>query len=170
MDASIAGTPFTTDLLTAIACQETGYLWDTLRRRLPVERVLELCVGDTIDFTPPNRGRKAFPKNKAELAAHPGGEAMFTIGRLALVEMAQFITSYRGAAANPEKFCRGYGIFQYDLQHFKTDPDYFLEKGWVDFDRCLGLCLSELKAAQRRARLQDKTQLSDLELCHVAIA
>ncbi|NCC41300.1 MAG: hypothetical protein EOM21_18090 [Gammaproteobacteria bacterium] len=170
IEAAIAGTPFTTDLLTALACQETGYLWDILRRRQPVERVLELCVGYTIDFTPPNKGRKAFPKNKAELVAHPQGQAMFAIGRKALEEMAQYIPTYQSAAAKPEKFCHGYGIFQYDLQHFKTDPVYFLEKRWVDFDNCLRLVITELQAAQRRARLQDKDRLSDLELCHVAIA
>lgn len=170
IQAAIAGTPFTTDFLIAIACQETGYLWNTLRRHLPVGRVLELCVGDTIDFTPPNKGRKAFPKNKAELVAHPRGQEMFAIGRNALVEMAQYITAFRSSAANPEKFCRGYGLFQYDLQHFKTDPEYFLERRWVDFDTSLALCISELKAAQRRARLHEKTLLSDLELCQVAIA
>lgn len=170
IQTAIAGTPFTTDFLIAIACQETGYLWNTLRRHLPVGRVLELCVGDTIDFTPPNKGRKAFPKNKAELVAHPRGQEMFAIGRNALVEMAQYITSFRSSAANPEKFCRGYGLFQYDLQHFKTDPEYFLERRWVDFDNSLALCISELKAAQRRARLHEKALLSDLELCQVAIA
>lgn len=170
INAAVSGTPFTSDLVTAIACQETGYLWNTLRRYMPVERVLELCVGDTIDFTPPNKGRKAFPKNKDELLEYPQGDEMFDIGRKCLIDMAQYLTDYRGAAANPVKFCRGYGIFQYDLQHFRTDPDFFLSKRWADFDQSLALCLAELKAAQRRIRLQDRTQLTGLELCHVAIA
>ena len=170
IDEAVSGTPFTSDLITAIACQETGYLWNTLRRHMPVERVLELCVGDTIDFTPPNKGRKAFPKNKAELFDHSHGHEMFDIGRNALIAMAEYITDYRGAAGNPVKFCRGYGIFQYDLQHFKTNPDFFLKKQWSDFDRCLTLCLKELKAAQSRAGLQQKSLLTDLELCHVSIA
>lgn len=120
--AAVSGTPFTNDLITAIACQETGYLWNTLRRYMPVERVLELCVGDTIDFIPPSKGRKAFPKNKDELLEYPQGDEMFDIGRKFLLDMAQYVADYRGAAGNPVKFCRGYGIFQYDLQHFRTDP------------------------------------------------
>ena len=50
--AAVSGTPFTADLITAIDCQETGYLWNTLWLQIPVERVLESCVGDTIDCKP----------------------------------------------------------------------------------------------------------------------
>lgn len=170
IDAAVAGTPFSKDLITAIACQETGYLWNTLRRHMPVERVLELCVGDTIDFKPPNKGRKAFPKNKDALLAHPRGREMFLIARQALVDMAQYISEYRGAADNPVKFCRGFGIFQFDLQHLDQDPDYFLSQGWANFDVCLAHCVEELKSAQDRARLGYKNRLTDLEQCHVAIA
>lgn len=168
--AVVSATPFTTDVITAIACQETGYIWDRLRRYLPVGKVLELCVGDTIDFTPPDKGRKAFPKNKSELLGQPRGEEMFSIGRTSLLEMSQYLTDYRGAAANPLKFCHGFGIFQFDLQHFTTDPDFFLHKHWADFDRCLALCVAELEKARRRINLHRKTTLSDLELCQVAIA
>ncbi len=34
INTATAGTPYTLDMLTAIACQETGYIWDILRRRL----------------------------------------------------------------------------------------------------------------------------------------
>ena len=69
--SALAGTPLTLDLVTAIACQETGYIWQTLRKKLDdVKRVLELCVGDTIDGS---GGRSAFPKNKAVLLAKPRG-------------------------------------------------------------------------------------------------
>jgi hypothetical protein len=47
---------------------------------------------------------------------------------------------------------------------------YFLEKAWYDFDKCLALCVKELKAALRRAYGADKSTLSDEEMVYVAIA
>src|SRR5687767_4714752 len=102
IQTALQGTPFTLDLLTALACQETGEIWPILRKKpLSVARILELCVGDTLDS---DRGRRAFPKNRAELVAHPKGGEMFTIARQALVDMAQFVDSYRGAASRQNKF------------------------------------------------------------------
>ncbi|MGZ5268494.1 MAG: hypothetical protein ACXWCC_17075 [Caldimonas sp.] len=171
IEPAIAGTPFSVDMLAAFACQETGEIWPLLRRKgLPVARVLELCVGDTIDASPTGGGRRAFPKNKAELLVAPDGDRMFAIARQALLDMAEQIPAYRGAAARPDKFCHGYGIFQLDLQFFRTEPDYFLEKRYADFGAALDKCLGELKAAMRRIGWQDKTALSDLEMAGVAIA
>lgn len=168
--SAVANTPFSTDFVVAVACQETGYLWNTLRRHLPLDRVLALSVGDTIDFKPPDAGRRAFPRDRAALLAAPSGADMFAIARTALLELSEYVTDYRGAAANPLKFCRGFGIFQYDLQHFTDDATFFLERQWHDFDACLARCLRELAKAQVRARLGGRTTLSDLEQCHVAIA
>src|SRR5881394_636793 len=50
IEPAIAGTPFTVDFLTALACQETGEVWPILRKKdLSLDRILELCVGDTKD-------------------------------------------------------------------------------------------------------------------------
>ena len=88
--AAIKELPFSEDMITAIACQETGEVWPVLRRRqLPVDKILELCVGDTLDA---NKGRSAFPKTKDDLLSKPQGAQMFTIARQALVDMAQYIT------------------------------------------------------------------------------
>lgn len=164
---ALEGTPFTLDLLTALACQETGEVWPILRKQsLSVARILELCVGDTLDS---DRGRRAFPKTKAELVAHPKGQEMFTIARQALVDMAQFVQSYRGAASKAHKFCHGFGIFQFDLQFFKTEPQYFLEKKYADFDNCLQKALGELKHA-KNVIFRNKTTLDDREQALVAIA
>ena len=44
-------------MVTAFACQETGEIWPALRRQgLPTARILELCVGDTIDASPTGGG------------------------------------------------------------------------------------------------------------------
>jgi hypothetical protein len=164
---SLLDTPFTLDLVTAIACQETGYIWQVLRKKLDtIEEVLALCVGDTIDAP----GRSAFPKNKAALVAKPRGDEMFAIAREALERVAEHIDGYKPSAAKSNKFMRGYGIFQYDLQFFLKDPDFFLNKEWIRFDSCLAKLLAELRSALVKVGLQNKPSLTDMELAHVAIA
>ncbi len=168
---ALAGTPLTVDLIVAIACQETGFIWSKLRRDgLVIPRILELCVGDVIDIRADGTGRRAFPKNRAELLAHPRGGEMFAIARQALLDIAARIPGYNSAASNPDKFCRGYGLFQRDLQFFREDPHYFLEKRFAHFEDTLSMCLSELKRAIRTLDFQQRMQLSDEELAHVAIA
>lgn len=169
IEVAIKGTPFTLDMLTAIACQETGYIWGVLRKKnIPTARILELCVGDTLDT--PNRS--AFPKNKAALIAKPQGDAMFAIARKGLEDMARETndSGYQDVARNPDKFCHGFGIFQYDLQFFPDTPNYFLNKEYADFDKCLEKCLEELKRGLNKLGLQNKPVLTDLEIASVAIA
>src|SRR5215472_2542076 len=72
IQAEIAGTAFDIDMLTAIACQETGYIWQVLRKKqLSTPEILALCVGDTLDA---DRGRRAFPKTKADLLLAARGQ------------------------------------------------------------------------------------------------
>ncbi len=166
--AALAGTPFSLDMLTAIACQETGEIWPVLRKKqLDLGKLLELCVGDTLDAS---AGRQAFPKTKDDLVARPNGPQMFDIARKALVDMAQYIKGYQSAAANPNKFCHGFGIFQFDLQFFLEDPDYFLQKRYADFDTALKRCIGDLRDAMKRIHWADKTTLTDYEFACVAIA
>ena len=171
IERAIAGTPLNVDMITAFACQETGEIWPVLRRQgLATARILELCVGDTIDASPTGGGRRAFPKDKAELLSVPGGDRMFALARQGLIDMAACIPAYRGAASKPDKFCHGFGIFQLDLQFFKVDPDYFLEKRYADFDAALAKCTGELQSVLKRLGWLQKTSLSDQECAGVAIA
>jgi hypothetical protein len=169
IEAAIQGTPFSLDMITAVACQETGHIWGRLRKtQLSVSQILELCVGDTLDS---DKGRKAFPRTKADLVAKPRGREMFDIARQALVDMARHIPGFKEAASRPNKFCHGYGIFQFDLQFFLKEPDYFLQKRYINFDDSLEKCIGELGNAQKRvASLKNKTNLADLEMAFVAIA
>ena len=168
VEAAIQGTPFSLDMLTALACQETGEVWPTLRKLpLSVDQILELCVGDTLDSS---GGRGAFPKTKADLVAHPNGDQMFAIARQALVNMAQYINAYKPAAANPNKFCHGFGIFQYDLQFFTVEPDYFLQKRYAKFDASLQKAIGELRNALKKLGFGNKTTLTDKEMAYVSIA
>lgn len=172
---AVQGTPYTVDMLTAIACQETGEIWRILRtKNLTVDRILELCIGDTFDGSS-NPPRSAFPRTKEELLAQPNGQQMFDIARQGLKDMAQFIPGYSGLLSNPKKICHGFGIFQYDLQFFKpgtpeSDPDYFLQKRYANFDHCVRKALKELRAKTIKIGYQNKPALTDLEMCHIAIA
>jgi hypothetical protein len=171
IQTAIAGTPLSLDMIVAIACQETGFIWSILRKKsLPLARVVALCVGDTIDFKPPNKGRKAFPKNRAELQSKPGGKEMFDIARAALVDMDAFIPGYKSAVANPNKFCHGYGVFQRDLQFYLNDPDYFLNKDYENFDRTLEHCLKELHRGLKLLDYEDRDTITHREFASVAIA
>jgi hypothetical protein len=152
--------------LVAIAVQETGYIWRSLYKKISVPEVLKLCVGDTID----SPRRSAFPKNKAELLSTSCGDKMFSIARNHLELMATYVRGYEGSVNNPDKFCRGFGIFQYDLQFFLENPDYFLQEKWHNFDNCLQLCVRELKQAIRRAYGSIRAELTDKEMVYVAIA
>ena len=160
-------TPFTLDFLTAIAVQESFEIWGNIFNSLPTERVLELCVGDTID----GPSRKAFPTSKSALLSIPRGEAIFAVAREELEAVGQVNAAYhRIAISNPNKFCHGFGIFQYDIQFSKKDPEYFIDKEWKIFGNALAKGITELKAAQKTARLGAKNQLTNSELAHVAIA
>jgi hypothetical protein len=67
LEPAVAGTPFSVDMFTAIAYQESGEVWPVLvDKQLGIPKILELCVGDTLD------GRSAFPRSKAELRAKDG--------------------------------------------------------------------------------------------------
>lgn len=163
---AVQGTPYTTDLLCAIAYQETGHVWSRMIGQLPVKDIVRLCVGDIIDA--PKRG--AFPRTKTELVNAPDGQQMFAIARACFEEMAEYCTEYKPYVSNKNKFCHGFGIFQYDLQHYKTDPGYFLQQQWADAGLCFGRCIGELKAAQKRQGWAAKTVLTNEEMVYVAIA
>lgn len=165
----LEGTPFCEDLLCAIALQETGYLWRPLIEQRPIPDILRICVGDTIDARG-SGGRRAFPKHRRELEAHPRGKSMFRIARDALLAVAEHSGPYARVAKKPHKFCRAFGIFQYDLQFFDDDPDFFLQRKWSDFGLCLGRFVRELYQARSRQGWKDKEQLSEREKIFIAIA
>lgn len=168
ISSQLSSSPYTLDMATAIACQETGYIWQVLRKRLTSNaQILSLCVGDTIDGS---GGRTAFPKTKTELLAKPKGAEMFAIARRALVDLANYIAGYKPSAEMPNKFIHGYGIFQYDLQHFLEDPDFFLDQKWNDLGAALTKLVEELDYARGQLGYKDKSSLSDLEMAFVAIA
>uniref|UniRef100_UPI000D39407E hypothetical protein n=1 Tax=unclassified Variovorax TaxID=663243 RepID=UPI000D39407E len=164
MDAAVQGTPLTVDFLTALACQETGSIWPFLRTEVTDrKRLLALCVGDTLD------GRSAFPTSLAELKAWPRGKEMFEMARQSLVDMAQFVPGFQAVALRPNKYCHAFGVFQVDIQHFKTEPDYFLDRTWATFEGSLGRAMGILKQAWVRRGFDGRTGLSDFDLATIGI-
>lgn len=164
----VAGTPLSVDFITAVALQETGHTWERLIEHHGgnVDKILEGCVGDTFDT--PNRS--AFPKNKAELLTHPQGAQMFAIARAALGTLAEIDSTYRRVfLGNANKFCHGFGILQYDIQHMKTDPDFFLQRKWLSFDACLDNAINELMRGVRVRGFEGRRSLSNFDAATVAI-
>jgi len=169
IESAIITTPFSLDLLTAIAVQETFYIWGTLAARgMRCNEILALCTGDTLDYPK----RRAFPRTKEALLRFPQGQQMFAIAHEALEAVGSQINAYAGVAQKPDKYCHGFGIFQFDLQFFKVDDKkpFFLERRWYSFSDCFHQCLESLGSAQDRTSLVGKTKLSDLERVYVAIA
>ena len=168
IEQAVEGTVFDVDMLTAIACQETGSLWGPMRKKpeLTPARIAALCCGDTLDA---DKGRSAFPPTKAHLIAKPNGQKMFDIARAALLAMAEHVPGYEFAKTNKNKFCHGFGVFQYDLQFFLVNPSYFLNKDYEVFGNSLKRALGELHNGLKTLGLQGRSAITDEEFCKVAI-
>ena len=88
LEPAIAATPFSVDMCTAIAYQESGEVWPVLvDKQLGIPKILELCVGDTLD------DRSAFPRSKAELLAAPQGQLDADAREKAFADLKESIDS-----------------------------------------------------------------------------
>jgi hypothetical protein len=151
LHAAGKGTPFSPDILCAIACQETAYFWLPLLQRLETKAefrndpgeladlILARCVLDASGDAP-GAPRSAFPKSTEAFRTKYGAE--FTN---LLIEEANQSRKLRGFGPKQWVY-KGYGIFQYDLQFVASDEAFFRERKWYDFDACLAKCIGELKA------------------------
>ncbi len=82
---------------------------------------------DALAWFKTNLGAKLEPA----VAGTPFSIDMLTaIAHQSLVDMAQYITGYQGVARNPNKFCHGFGIFQYDTQFFKESGYWRTSARW----------------------------------------
>jgi hypothetical protein len=167
IDAAVRNTPITKNLLIAIGIQETFYIWARMyKTAAKPEDVLAVCVGDTIDF--PKRA-SAWPKNRADLEAHANGQPMFQSARAALERIAKVNPGFKTVVKNPDKFCHGFGMFQYDIQFFDKDQSYFLNEEWATWKGTLSRGMTELKSAAA-ALYPGKQALSHDESVFVGIA
>ncbi|WP_433766613.1 hypothetical protein [Pseudomonas putida] len=137
LKAAVRAKPYKTEHLCAIVCQETAFKWLKWTDTHTSETIIERCVFDASgDF--PGSPRGAFPKNTAEFEARYGADLTNM-----LIEEANKSRRLQGWGDKPWVY-KGYGIFQYDLQHIKNAPDFFREKQWYDFSICLNRACMEL--------------------------
>jgi hypothetical protein len=167
IDRKLKNSPISKELVIAIGIQETYYVWAKVYKTWTPEQILGVCVGDTIDF--PKR-KTAWPKNRAALEGFPKGKTMFKLARAALERIAEVNSGYKTAVKNPNKFCHGFGMFQYDIQFFKEDSAYFLDSKWATWDGTFGKGVAELENAVTGLYGAGKAKLSHNEAVFVAIA
>ncbi|AEV99683.1 hypothetical protein A4D02_35535 [Niastella koreensis] len=79
IEPTIQNTHYTVNMLTALTCQKTGEVWPVLEKhQLSIDRILKLCVGNTVNVTPTGR-RKVFPKQRQSLSAvHTGSKCLIS--------------------------------------------------------------------------------------------
>lgn len=134
----IQGTPVDAELVAAIACKETANVWLSWIDRLGPADVLARCVFDGSGDVP-GTSRSAFPRNAADFRARVGDALTDQ-----LIEEANETRKLRGYA--PQRWLyKGYGIFQYDLQHFEKDPGFFRDRGWASMEACLDRFMKEMQ-------------------------
>lgn len=96
---------------------------------------------------------------------------MFKVARAALEKIAAVNSGYKTAVKNPNKFCHGFGMFQYDIQFFKSaDPDYFLNGDWKTWKGVLSRGVSELKTQLAVLYGAGKESLTHDESVYLSIA
>ncbi len=148
---AINGTDYSPQLVSAIFCQETAQrvlLWVD---KFDSATILERCIFDASGDAP-NTSRNAFPKNAAAFHDKYGDE--FTDMLIAEANKMRRMPQPGDADGwGASHFLyKGYGLFQYDLQHVITDELFFRNKLWYSFTECLNRLIQELDT---KAKLSD---------------
>lgn len=136
---AVGSTAFKKKHLCAIACQETAFVWVGWIRTRSVQEIVERCVFDASGDAS-GTSRSAFPRNTAAFRERFGA-ALTNM----LISEANLTRAMRGFGSKTWVY-KGYGIFQYDLQHIDPDEEFFREKHWYDFRTCIKKAMTELKA------------------------
>jgi hypothetical protein len=141
--SAISEKPYSAAILCAIACKETGFIW-IQRTSMTPATLLPLLIGDASGDVA-DAPRNAFPQNTAEFRAK-FGETFAD----ALIAESNNARALRGL--HPAHIVyKGYGIFQYDLQHVSTDEAFFRNRLWHQIDGCLDRLTRELDGCFRAA-------------------
>ncbi|BAV07124.1 hypothetical protein SAMN05421788_102251 [Filimonas lacunae] len=142
--AALANTPWTIDLVCAIACQETAYKWLYWINTHQPDIILQRCVLDASgDF--PGTSRKAFPKNRTAFEAKYGP----ALTNMLIEEGNKQRAMPQPDAPNrykPAKYLyKGYGLFQNDLQNITDNPSFFENRQWYNMGDCVKQLVVELE-------------------------
>jgi hypothetical protein len=139
MRRAVVGTPFGIGLLCGIACKETASIWLTfIDRGLTPGEVLGRAIGDASGDVP-NTSRSVFPRDTFMFRRAFGDDFADM-----LIAEANASRALRNMGPKPWVY-KGYGIFQYDLQHVREDKAFFKDKQWYALDECLERVMGELK-------------------------
>ena len=142
MRAAVQGKAYKVEHLCAIACKETAYKWLKWISQYPAQTIVERAVFDASGDSP-DTTRNAFPNNAAQFRGKYGDT--FTA---MLIEEANKTRRMQKWSDRPWVY-KGYGLFQYDLQHVEVDRDFFENRRWYSFDNCLKKCIGELDTKLR---------------------
>ena len=137
MRAALADTPFSVDIACAICCKETGIYLVEFIDNMDDADALARCVFDASGDAP-ETSRNPFPANTAAFRERYDEEFAEM-----LIAEANKTRSLRGLAPQSWVY-KGYGLFQYDLQHVGSDEAFFRQRKWARFDECLARLVSEL--------------------------
>ena len=137
MKTAVNGKAYGVKHLCAIVCQETAYKWVPWIGKQTVSTIVERAVFDASGDAP-NAPRSAFPKKTADFRAKYGDS--FT-GML--IEEANKTRRIQSYSDKPWVY-KGYGLFQFDLQHVDKHEGFFRNKQWYSFDTCLAKVIAEL--------------------------
>jgi len=141
---AVAGKPYGAEILCAIACKETGFIWIARSDKMAADALLPLLIGDASGDVP-GHGRRAFPRNTAAFRA-AYGDAFADM----LIAETNKARALRGLS--PARILyKGFGIFQYDLQHVQTDREFFERRMWHRMAPCLERATRELDRTFRAA-------------------
>jgi hypothetical protein len=137
ISAAVNGKPYSRSIVCAIACKETGFIWISRTATMTGPELLPLLVGDASGDVA-GAPRSAFPKNTAAFRAKFGNA--FTAKLIAESNKARALRGLGPA----QIVYKGYGIYQYDLQHVLTDQDFFENLRWHTMAACLSKLTLEL--------------------------
>lgn len=139
LSQAVSGTPVTLPLVAAIACKETFNIWLPRIDAVPAGRLLGCCIGDASGDVA-GHPRRAFPQTTAAFRQRYG-DARTDM----LVGETNAARALRGLPPAHMVY-KGYGIFQYDLQHVLADQDFFFGRQWHDMGACAAKLVGELQA------------------------
>jgi hypothetical protein len=134
---SLRGTAFDIDHACGIACQETASVWVHWINEQAAQTIVERCVFDASGDYPGTK-RLAFPRDTRAFRQKYGD--VFADMLIAEANETRALRHYGPA----QWVYKGYGIFQYDLQHIGNDRAFFEQKQWYSFDACLERLKREL--------------------------
>ena len=101
IEPAVAGTPFTLDLLAAIAAQETGHIWGTAPRHAPAVGACSRSASAT--RSTPTKGARRFPGPRPIWSRARAATRCFGIAHDALVKMAAHVPGVRRRRERPEQ-------------------------------------------------------------------